>query len=425
MRCIEERATAWLAAWRCVPAAASAAALLCCLPCRPLPAAAPAPAPPAAAGVAACGAGERVQPRRADQGDGGVGGQVPVRAGWADEAGRLREARHGAGAGQEQQRSKAAAAAGKQLGVLLCRPRWPCRGGPTPPACRRRQAEKARQREAAAQQQVAELEAQLREVRGRVEQRRADASSQASQGAVVGALMEARRRGEIEGIHGRLGELGRRGGGAAGRAGARRAACLLPCFPAGTALALLPPRILTPTCPPCSARLPARRPGRHRSRVRCGGVHRLPRAGLHCCGHHQRGAALRGAAAPAPAGRGHLPHPGEAAAPGGRVQGEEAAARGCARACGWRRGRQRAAAGPWWGCSPSDVACRLLCTPESREHCLAAVPHLGPSLTLTHPHSPKLTQAHPSSPKLTQAHNHFCTLHRPPPTTPPRRQAPV
>ena len=120
MRCIEERATAWLAARRCLPAAASAAALPCCLPCRPLPAAAPAPAPPAAAGVAACGAGERVQPRRADQGDGGVGGQVPVRAGWADEAGRLREARHGAGAGQEQQRSKAAAAAGKQLGVLLC-----------------------------------------------------------------------------------------------------------------------------------------------------------------------------------------------------------------------------------------------------------------------------------------------------------------
>lgn len=51
------------------------------------------------------------------------------------------------------------------------------------------------------------LEGQLREVRGRVEQRRAETSSQASQGAVVKALMEARRRGEIEGIHGRLGGL--------------------------------------------------------------------------------------------------------------------------------------------------------------------------------------------------------------------------
>ncbi len=70
----------------------------------------------------------------------------------------------------------------------------------------RRQAEKARAAEAAAQQQVAGLEAALREVRGRVEQRRADITSQTSQGAVVKALMEARRRGDIDGIHGRLGE---------------------------------------------------------------------------------------------------------------------------------------------------------------------------------------------------------------------------
>ena len=70
---------------------------------------------------------------------------------------------------------------------------------------RRKRAEKARAAEASAQQQVEGLEAALREVRGRVEQRRADATSQASQGAVVKALMEARRRGDIEGIHGRLG----------------------------------------------------------------------------------------------------------------------------------------------------------------------------------------------------------------------------
>ena len=54
---------------------------------------------------------------------------------------------------------------------------------------------------------MAGLEAALREVRGRVEQRRADITSQTSQGAVVKALMEARRRGDIDGIHGRLGEL--------------------------------------------------------------------------------------------------------------------------------------------------------------------------------------------------------------------------
>jgi structural maintenance of chromosome 4 len=41
-----------------------------------------------------------------------------------------------------------------------------------------------------------------------VEQRRADINSQTSQGAVVKALMEARQRGEIDGIHGRLGEQG-------------------------------------------------------------------------------------------------------------------------------------------------------------------------------------------------------------------------
>lgn len=57
-----------------------------------------------------------------------------------------------------------------------------------------------------------QLESALREVRGRVEQRRADINSQTSQGAVVKALMEARQRGEIDGIYGRLGEAGGRGG---------------------------------------------------------------------------------------------------------------------------------------------------------------------------------------------------------------------
>ena len=50
------------------------------------------------------------------------------------------------------------------------------------------------------------LEAGLREVRGRLEQRRQDTSSQKSQGAVTQALMEAKASGQIPGIFGRLGE---------------------------------------------------------------------------------------------------------------------------------------------------------------------------------------------------------------------------
>lgn len=72
----------------------------------------------------------------------------------------------------------------------------------------RSQAERAAQREAAAAVQVQMLEASTREVRGRAEQRRNDASQRASQSAVVAALMEARTSGAIEGIHGRLGDLG-------------------------------------------------------------------------------------------------------------------------------------------------------------------------------------------------------------------------
>lgn len=70
----------------------------------------------------------------------------------------------------------------------------------------RHQTEQARQEEAAAAQRVIQLEGHLREARGRLEQRRTDISSQASQSAVVMALLEARQRDEIKGIHGRLGE---------------------------------------------------------------------------------------------------------------------------------------------------------------------------------------------------------------------------
>ena len=74
--------------------------------------------------------------------------------------------------------------------------------------CCRHQAVVAKEAETRAAVLVEQLEAALREVRGRVEQRRADVNSQTSQGAVVKALMEARQHNKIDGIHGRLGESG-------------------------------------------------------------------------------------------------------------------------------------------------------------------------------------------------------------------------
>ena len=50
------------------------------------------------------------------------------------------------------------------------------------------------------------LEGGLREVRGKLEQRRSDTTAQRSQGAVIQALMQAKAKGEIPGIYGRLGE---------------------------------------------------------------------------------------------------------------------------------------------------------------------------------------------------------------------------
>lgn len=48
-------------------------------------------------------------------------------------------------------------------------------------------------------------ETALREVRGRAEQRRAEATARTSQSAVVAALLAAKAQGQISGIHGRLG----------------------------------------------------------------------------------------------------------------------------------------------------------------------------------------------------------------------------
>ena len=47
------------------------------------------------------------------------------------------------------------------------------------------------------------------EVRGRLEQRRTAAESERSRGAIVGALLEAKRAGKVKGVLGRLGDLGK------------------------------------------------------------------------------------------------------------------------------------------------------------------------------------------------------------------------
>jgi structural maintenance of chromosome 4 len=68
--------------------------------------------------------------------------------------------------------------------------------------------EKARSTLAQVTAEVEALESQVREVRGQVSQRKADTNSQVAQGAVVKALMEAKAKGQIDGIYGRLGDLG-------------------------------------------------------------------------------------------------------------------------------------------------------------------------------------------------------------------------
>ena len=69
----------------------------------------------------------------------------------------------------------------------------------------RQEAEECRKAAAAAGQEAEALQAALREVRGVLAQRKADASARSSQSAVVQALLAARSSGEIPGIHGRLG----------------------------------------------------------------------------------------------------------------------------------------------------------------------------------------------------------------------------
>ena len=70
----------------------------------------------------------------------------------------------------------------------------------------RQEAEAARREASEASQEAERLQGALREVRGVLAQRKADASTQSSQSAVVQALLAAKSAGEIPGIHGRLGE---------------------------------------------------------------------------------------------------------------------------------------------------------------------------------------------------------------------------
>ena len=73
-------------------------------------------------------------------------------------------------------------------------------------ACCRREAESARKEAAGASAEAEKLQGALREVRGVLAQRRADASAQSTHSAVVQALLAAKAAGEIPAIHGRLGK---------------------------------------------------------------------------------------------------------------------------------------------------------------------------------------------------------------------------
>jgi hypothetical protein len=71
----------------------------------------------------------------------------------------------------------------------------------------RREAEAARAEAAEAGSEAERLSSALREVRGALAQRRADASAASSRGAVTSALLAAKASGALPGIRGRLGAL--------------------------------------------------------------------------------------------------------------------------------------------------------------------------------------------------------------------------
>ena len=71
----------------------------------------------------------------------------------------------------------------------------------------RAEAASARREAEGAATEVSRLEAGLREVRGKLEQRRSETSGQKAQGAIAQALTEAKSSGKIPGIYGRLGKI--------------------------------------------------------------------------------------------------------------------------------------------------------------------------------------------------------------------------
>ena len=70
----------------------------------------------------------------------------------------------------------------------------------------RLEAEESRKAEAASNAEVAKLEGAVREVRGKLEQKRSESQNQRSKTAVIQALMQAKQAGQIRGIYGRLGK---------------------------------------------------------------------------------------------------------------------------------------------------------------------------------------------------------------------------
>ena len=71
------------------------------------------------------------------------------------------------------------------------------------------EAELAQQQQTAASAEAERLQAAVADVRGRVEQRRGEAGSRRSAGAIVDALVAAREAGTLPGVHGRLGARAR------------------------------------------------------------------------------------------------------------------------------------------------------------------------------------------------------------------------
>lgn len=72
----------------------------------------------------------------------------------------------------------------------------------------RKEADVARQQLADSSALEADLEGSLRELRARCGALRAESTSQQNAGAVVRALLEAKKSGQIPGVYGRLGDLG-------------------------------------------------------------------------------------------------------------------------------------------------------------------------------------------------------------------------